>query len=281
MILKVLFALICMPLIGGLIVGADRKLTARMQGRFGPPLLQPFYDVVKLCLKQRVSVNEFQVLSVFIYFASSALSVLLLLLRSDLLMIIFVMSIGAAFLVVGAMSVRSPYSQVGAQRELMQMLSYEPLLILVTVGMYLVTGSFKVSKIMMRSTPMIAELPLLFFVMIIILGIKMRKSPFDISASEHAHQEIVKGVLTDYSGPYLAMTEVAHWYDLTLLLSIAALFFYPYWIWGIISALALVVVEILIDNVSARLTVKWMLSYSYIVGITLAAVNIGVLYFVR
>ena len=58
-----------MPLIGGLIVGADRKLTARMQGRFGPPLLQPFYDVVKLCLKQRVSVNEFQVLSVFIYFA--------------------------------------------------------------------------------------------------------------------------------------------------------------------------------------------------------------------
>ncbi len=281
MILKILFALIGMPVIGGLVVGADRKVTARLQGRYGPPLLQPFYDVIKLFLKERMSVNEFQVLSVFIYLASSALSVLLLVLRSDLLMIIFVMSIGAAFLVVGAMSVRSPYSQVGAQRELMQMLSYEPLLILITVGMYLVTGSFKVSKIMMRTTPMIAELPLLFLVMIIIMGIKMRKSPFDISASEHAHQEIVRGVLTDYSGPYLAMTEIAHWYDLTLLLGIAALFFYPYTVWGVVSALGLVLIEILIDNVTARLTVKWMLSYSYMVGVLLAAVNIGILYFIR
>lgn len=281
MIWQYLYALIALPIIGGLIVGIDRKITARLQGRYGPPLLQPFYDVIKLLLKEKMPVNEFQVLSVFIYFASSALSLLLLALKSDLLMIIFVMSIGAVFLVIGALSVRSPYSQVGAQRELLQMLSYEPLLILMIVGMYMVTGSFNVRKIMMRGTPMIEELPLLFLVMIIVLGIKMRKSPFDISASEHAHQEIVRGVMTDYSGPYLAMIEIAHWYDLMLLLGIAALFFYPYEVWGIVSALGLVLLEILIDNVTARLTVRWMLAYSYIVGVLAAAVNIGVLYVIR
>jgi len=280
-LVRIILGLIVFPVIGGLIIGIDRKLTARLQGRFGPPILQPFYDVLKLISKQRLAVNEFQVMSVFIYLASSALSLVLFTLRSDLLMIIFVMSIGAVFLVVGALSVKSAYSQVGAQRELMQMLSYEPLLILVIVGMYLVTGSFNIGIIMQRGKPLIEELPLLFLVMIIVLGIKMRKSPFDLSASEHAHQELVRGLLTDYSGAYLAMIEIAHWYDLMLLLGISALFFYPYTVWGIISALALIALEILIDNVTARLTVKWMLGYSYGVGLVLAAINIVIVYFLR
>ena len=44
------------PFIGGLLDGFDRKISARMQRRVGPPLLQPFYDVIKLFKKQVITV---------------------------------------------------------------------------------------------------------------------------------------------------------------------------------------------------------------------------------
>ncbi|WP_245589929.1 respiratory chain complex I subunit 1 family protein [Caldanaerobius polysaccharolyticus] len=279
--IKYILALVVLPIIGGLITGVDRKLTARLQGRYGPPILQPFYDFLKLVGKQRQLVNGFQALSACIYFTSSALSLLLFVLKQDLLMIVFVMSIGAVFLVIGALSVKSPYSQVGSQRELLQMLAYEPLLILVIVGMYLVTGSFNISVISSYPLPLIVKLPLIFLVMSIVLGIKLRKSPFDISASEHAHQEIVRGVLTDYSGLYLALVEAAHWYDLMLLLGIIMLFFANNWILGAAVALAYVLFEIFIDNVTARLTIRWMIQFTWIVGLILAVANITWLYFVK
>ena len=45
------------PVVGCLLAGLDRKISARMQGRVGPPLLQPYYDVRKLLAKDNVSVN--------------------------------------------------------------------------------------------------------------------------------------------------------------------------------------------------------------------------------
>ena len=53
------FALLA-PLAGGLLAGIDRRVSARLQGRYGPPLLQPFYDVLKLVRKERIIVNKFQ-----------------------------------------------------------------------------------------------------------------------------------------------------------------------------------------------------------------------------
>ena len=47
-IISVIAYLILAPLAGGLLAGLDRKLSARMQRRVGPPILQPFYDVLKL-----------------------------------------------------------------------------------------------------------------------------------------------------------------------------------------------------------------------------------------
>ena len=46
------------PVVGCLLAGLDRIISARMQGRVGPPLLQPYYDVRKLFEKERVSVNS-------------------------------------------------------------------------------------------------------------------------------------------------------------------------------------------------------------------------------
>ncbi len=60
MIICVVAYLILAPLIGGLLAGIDRKISARMQGRVGPSILQPFYDVLKLLEKEKITVNRVQ-----------------------------------------------------------------------------------------------------------------------------------------------------------------------------------------------------------------------------
>ena len=95
-------------------------------------------------------VNYWQIVCAYMYLAANILTVVLLALQSDLLLIFFVLAVGGVFLVIGALAAESPYSQIGAQRELIQMLTYEPLLILVFVGIYLETGSFKISEIIAK-----------------------------------------------------------------------------------------------------------------------------------
>jgi ech hydrogenase subunit B len=277
-IMLVFVGLLIAPVAGGLIAGLDRRVTARVQSRFGPPLLQPFYDVAKLLGKESMIVNSWQVFCAYMYLLGAVLSVVLLFLQSDLLLIFFVQAIGALFLVFGAMSAPSPYSQVGAQRELMQILAYEPLLILVFVGIYLATGSFQISDILAHEQPLLFKLPLLFIVLGYALTIKLRKSPFDFSTSHHAHQELVKGVTTEFSGPYLAIIEVAHWYETVLVLGLVALFWSTS-LWGMLALLlGTYFLEILIDNTMARLTWRWMLSYVWIVGLVLSVLNLSWLY---
>ncbi len=277
-IMLVFVGLLVAPVAGGLIAGLDRRVTARVQSRFGPPLLQPFYDVAKLLGKEAMIVNSWQVFCAYMYLLGAILSVVLLFLQSDLLLIFFVQAIGALFLVFGAMSAPSPYSQVGAQRELMQILAYEPLLILVFVGMYLATGSFQVSDILAHEQPLLFKLPLLFIVLGYALTIKLRKSPFDLSTSHHGHQELVKGVTTEFSGPYLAIIEVAHWYETVLVLGLVALFWATS-VWGMLALLlGTYFLEIFIDNTMARLTWRWMLSYVWIVGLVLSILNLSWLY---
>ena len=91
-------------------------------------------------------------------------------------------------------------------------MAVEPMIILVAVGFYLATGSFFVSDIVSSVQPMILLLPGIFLGFFYALTMKLRKSPFDIATSHHAHQEIVKGVTTEFSGSTLGMVEIAHWY---------------------------------------------------------------------
>jgi ech hydrogenase subunit B len=274
----ILAGLVAAPLVGGLINGFDRILTARFQARVGPPVVQPFYDVVKLLGKEKMVVNVWQAFCAYGYLAATAISVVLFFLQSDLLLILFIQAVGAVFLVVGALSSASPYSQVGAHRELLQILSYEPLLVLVTVGIYLETGSFKIRQVYSWDEPLLLKLPFLFVVLGYALTIKLRKSPFDLSTSHHGHQELVKGLLTDYSGPFLALTEIGHWFEVVLILGLCSLFWATSWMGMITIVAATYFLEIMIDNVSARMTWRWMLGYVWAIGLTLSVVNLVWLY---
>ena len=167
--LKLIFALIAVAVAvpaGGLLAGVDRRLTARLQSRQGPPLLQPFYDVLKLFGKAPCVTNPWLIFSSYVCLMASAIALLMFFMQGDMLLLFFVMTVGAVFKVAGALSADSPYSNVGAQRELLQMLAYEPLVILTFVGMSAATGSFMISDIYALDVPLLPHLPFLFIALV-------------------------------------------------------------------------------------------------------------------
>lgn len=274
------------PLAGGLLAGIDRKITARMQGRFGPPVMQPFYDVFKLFEKESVAVNNVQNFYILFFLVGVIFTGALFFSGGDLLLVIFALTLANIFLVLGAYSANSPYSSIGALRELMQMMAYEPMVFLVAIGFYLATknqgaGTFNVADLIAVKQPLIPYLPGIFVGFVYILTIKLRKSPFDLSMSHHAHQELVKGITTEFSGSTLALIEIAHWYENMFLMGFVFLFFAWASPWGIVAGLAVCAVvyflEILIDNSFAR--VKWQLvmSSSWGVAATLGFANVIIL----
>ena len=273
-VLKIALLIILAPLLGGLIAGIDRKITARMQGRVGPPIMQPFYDFLKLMDKQVIVAGPMQYVYVIGYLMFNIFSLVLFAMGQDLLIIIFVMALASIFLVLGATSVNSPYSRIGGQRELIQIMSYEPVLIFFAAAVYEVTGSFSVNGVISFQKPLLPAIPLVFLAFIYILTIKLRKSPFDFSASAHAHQELIRGMLTEFSGPQLALIELTHWYEIVLLIGFLMLFYATNIYIAIGIALLSFFLEIVIDNVSARLNWRWMFKASWSIGISLCVANI-------
>lgn len=268
--------LILAPIAGGLIAGIDRKITARMQGRVGPPLLQPFYDVGKLFEKENVVVVTAQNFYVVAYLVFIALSGALFFAGGDLLLTVFAFTLAHVFLVLGAYAVHSPYSHIGAERELIQLMAYEPMIILAAVGLYMVSGSFYVAEIAATTVPAILYLPGVFLGLAVILTIKLRKSPFDISTSHHAHQEIVKGITTEFSGSTLGQIEIAHWYENVFLLGLVYLFFSWNPIIGIVAVAVTYVAEVFIDNVTARARWQAALKSGWFAAL-LGVVNLAIL----
>ena len=277
-LLIALVAVIVAPIVGALLQGFDRRITARMQSRQGPPLLQPVYDVLKLLGKEGVILNRTQVLYAWIHLSFLMLATILMALGQDMIMIILVVAVSTIALILGGMCVRSPYSRIGSHREIMQMLSYEPILVLLVIGIFMTNGSFMSRDIALAGKPLLLTLPLIFAAFLFVTAIKLKKSPFDLATSHHGHQELVKGITIEYAGPYLAILEVAGWYETALVFLVIAAFWATNWLVGILLAIIVFVIEILFDNLCARLTYQWMLSYMWSVGLGLAVTNLIWLY---
>jgi formate hydrogenlyase subunit 4 len=281
-ILFVVAYLILAPIVGGLLCGIDRIITARMQGRQGPPVLQPFYDVFKLMEKEGITVNRFQDFYVLCFFIFIVITGCLFFAGQNLLLIIFTLTLASVFLVVAAYSSNSPYAQIGAERELLQIMAYEPMVLITAIGFYLLTGSFQISDIMAFGQMPFLYLLGIFIGYIYILTIKFRKSPFDLSLSHHGHQELVKGLTTEVSGRSLALIEIAHWYENIFLLGFVFLFFVngtaAGFVIGVVVCLAAYFLEVLIDNSFARMKWQFALNSSWIVAGALGFVNLVILY---
>jgi formate hydrogenlyase subunit 4 len=278
---RLLIYLVAAPLIGGLLAGIDRRISARMQARRGPPLLQPFYDVAKLWSKERLVVRRSQSFYIIFFFVLTVFTGALFFCGSDLLLVFFALTLSGIFFVRGAFKASSPYSFVGASRELIQMMAYEPIVLLTACGLYMVTHTFSIDRIAAGAHMPIILLPGVFIALMYAMEMKFRKSPFDLSASHHAHQELVRGITTEFSGPTLALIEVAHWYENVMLLGWLFLFFSMHWTLGLVACAVCFFMLLVVDNVCAR--VKWVfaLRSAWIMTLVLGCGNILVLWLLQ
>jgi len=276
--LYVLIYILLAPFAGGLLAGIDRKLSARMQGRFGPPVMQPFYDAAKLFKKEVAEVNRAEKFLVIMFSIFMVVTGALFFAGGDILLVIFALTLSSIFLLIAAYSTNSPFSNMGADRELLAMMAYEPMVLFTAIGFYIVSKSFAISDIVRLKLPAVIYMPGIFIGFVFILTFKFRKSPFDISTSHHAHQELVKGLTTEFSGPTLALVEIAHWYENIMLLGFVYLFFA--WQSAISPFIAVAVclfiyfLEIVIDNSFARVRWKMALGTTWVITATAGFLNV-------
>lgn len=284
-IIWVVAYLLLAPLVGGFLAGLDRVISARMQGRRGPSVLQPFYDVLKLLEKEPITVNNVQDFYVGCYFLFIVVTGAFFFAGMDMLLVIFTLTMACTFLIIESYSSGSAYPTMAAERELLLMMADEPMMLMTAITFYLFTGSFRVSDIVAFPHMALPYMIPTFLGFVFILTIKFRKAPFDFSMSHHAHQELVGGLKTELSGPTLAKVEIAHWYESIMLLGFVFLFFANGHISGTLIGIAVCLLtflnETFIGNTFARMKWSVALKSSWLVAIVLGMSNIIFLYFLH
>lgn len=108
MIIFIVAYIVLAPFVGGFLAGLDRIISARMQGRVGPPVLQPFYDVLKLFEKEKTTVNKVQDFYVACFLLFVVVTGCFFFAGGDLLLVLFTLTTASAFLIIAAYSSNSP-----------------------------------------------------------------------------------------------------------------------------------------------------------------------------
>ena len=281
-----------------LYLGIDRKVTARMQHRIGPPIWQEFLDFGKLMGKEDITPSPAQspVFSAAPLIALGAVGTVMLLLPvsstepamemvADLIVIIYLLNIPAICMMLGGYSSASPFGAVGASRYAVQLFAYELVFILAIISAAVRVGSLSLPAIVeyqARNGWLVLDwrvLPAVVAVIIAAQG-KLLRVPFDIP---EAHTEIVHGVLTEYSGPKLAIWRLTRGIETIAVAGlIAALFFggptkwlgLPAVVDFLIKTFLLVILWTIIRNIMARLRIDQALRFFWTWGLLIASISL-------
>ncbi len=276
----VLFVLLA-PVFGGLLAGIDRIVSARMQSRVGPPLLQPFYDLGKLLQKDSRQVNPIVEPLLLGHVGFMAATGAMILGGTDLIFTAFVFALAALFLVLAAGSVNSPFSFAGAERELIILLASEPFFILMLAAICKVTEQSTLGGVLGSAVMVAPKLPGMLIAFSFVATIKLRKSPFDISTSHHAHQELVSGLTSDMSGRLLGYVEMAHWYESVILAVFVILFFNWSVPLGLLVFAGAYGLEVLVDNSTSRAKWQLVLRSTWVVTLLFSGGNLLALFLIK
>lgn len=211
-------------LMAWLVLWVERKLTARMQGRIGPPFYQPFFDFVKLMAKRPVPRTRlenwaFTALPLLAVGASLGALALLPVQASgtrrvgDLILLAALLEVPPICAVLAGFASRSLFGQVGAVREGVLMIASNLPFLTALVALAVSVGSLDLNAIA-RGAPGFVRL-LVFLGLFLCLPVKLRINPFSLA---NADQEIYTGPTTEFGGAQLALWELAHgmeWVALT------------------------------------------------------------------
>lgn len=194
----------------------DRKLTAVMQNRVGPPWIQPAADFIKLLAKEVIVPDAadspiFRAIP-FVAMASVMTAIVsipvtgsaLFSFQGDLIAVVYLLTIPTVTFFLAGWSSTSPYATVGSMRVLTQLFAYEVPLMLALIGPAILAGTWNITEIadFFSAHPSLIPAQLLgFLAALIALQGKLERLPFDIP---HAKNEIVGGQFTEYSGRLFA-----------------------------------------------------------------------------
>ena len=305
-VLQIAFAVLIFPgflfttAIGMASSWVDRKVTARLQWRVGPPWYQPIADVLKLFGKETV-VSENSSRATFLtapYVGLSAVIVVSAILWTaslrpdsgfvgDLIVVLYLLYVPSLALIVGGSASGNPFAALGASREMKLMLAYEVSFLLAVFTLVVKNGGIISLGGMVAHQQaggaMIAQgvsTVLAFIVALIYVPAKLAVGPFDIPEAEC---ELIAGPFTEYSGTPLAIFKITKAMLLCLLpVMLITLFFTSAWSpWAILWYVLIIVFIVLIRNTNPRLRIDQALRFFWgpvlalsLVAIILAAVGL-------
>ena len=281
-LLNVVIALLLSPLYEGIL----RKVRAAIHSRIGPPITQPYWDLLKLLGKEDLRSaggaayaslppltlgSQLLLATLTPMGAAAPLSS-----AGDMIVVLYVAAMSAVLIMLCGFASGSPYAYVGSSREMMMALSVEPIMaIALTVGAFkarsLALGSMTAFQAQNGPSISMAIAGLAFF---LALQAQAGKLPFDIA---EADQEIMGGPLVEQSGPRLAFLRWAMWARQLVLAFLLVEVFLPWPRFGAlpldlpiggIKALAVLLLVAVVDVVNPRLRIDQAMGYFMRVGLT-------------
>lgn len=277
--------LLFLAVVGALLSWYDRKITAWVQFRVGPPILQPFYDFFKLLLVKETILPKygskftFLMAPIFAVFGASMAGMFILLpllgidtgFKGDLFVIFYLLTIPSLTYIIGAIASGNPLAAVGGSREMKLILSYELTFLLVIAAIILKANQqidlYSIIQVQQDGSPFIGSISgvILFVVSIFCVQAKLALVPFDMPEAE---TEISEGIFIEYSGSAYAMVKLAKYimffilpsFIIAILLGGARLEGIGI-LWFVLKVLVVVLLLTLIRNTNPRVKIKQALKF--------------------
>ncbi len=262
----------------------DRKVTARVQYRVGPPLLQPFWDIVKLLGKETLipagaSRATFLLAPVAGLAGVMLVSTLLWVndfhpdrgFMGDWIVALYLFTIPSITIIIGGFASRNPLAGLGSSREMKLILSYElPFVLAVLVAVIKSGFAIRLGGLLTFQAQNGVTAGSLSGILALVVGIiciqaKLALVPFDIPEAE---TEISSGTMIEYSGPPLALFRLMKNMLLFALPFFLIILFMGgirldgiHLLWGILKYVGLLALLTVIRNTNPRLRIDQALKF--------------------
>jgi NADH-quinone oxidoreductase subunit H len=243
----------------------ERKAVAMMQGRIGPPFMQPFYDFIKLLGKDTPSRSGVAGLLMKLWplmavsAAAGAVGLLPVLPSSggfegDLILLLALLELPSMCIIAAGFSSRSIFGEIGSAREAVLSVAYNVVFLLAIVSIAASQHTFRLEALAQLPASPLRWLGVI--AILICLPAKLHINPFSLP---NAEQEIYSGPMTEYAGPELAMWELSHgleWVAATGLVATLAAPYIGIWWLAVLVFLALSFLVVLLLSVVAAATAR-------------------------